>query len=84
VAGNNTIVPLLVNRRFTELGPRYNDFDNKTLQYTIGLKGEIAYDWTYDAYWTRGTADQTQTRRNWGSLAKVTQALNALNTSTCV
>lgn len=84
VAGNNTIVPLLVNRRFTELGPRYNDFDNKTLQYTIGLKGEIAYDWTYDAYWTRGTADQTQTRRNWGSLAKVGQALNALNTTTCV
>ncbi|THC43888.1 TonB-dependent receptor domain-containing protein [Massilia sp. Mn16-1_5] len=84
VAGNNTIVPLLVNRRFTELGPRFNDFDNKTLQYTIGLKGEIAYDWTYDAYWTRGTADQTQTRRNWGSLAKVGQALNALNTTTCV
>ena len=84
VAGNSTIVPLTVNRRFTELGPRYNDFDNKTLQYTIGLKGEIAYDWTYDAYWTRGTADQTQTRRNWGSLAKVGQALNALNTTTCV
>ncbi len=84
VAGNATIVPLLVNRRITELGPRYNDFDNKTLQYTIGLKGDIAYDWTYDASWTRGTADQTQQRRNWGSLAKVTQALNALNTTTCV
>ena len=84
VAGNATIVPLLVNRRFTELGPRYNDFDNKTLQYTIGLKGEIAYDWTYDAYWSRGQADQAQQRRNWGSLAKVGQALNALNTTTCV
>jgi outer membrane receptor protein involved in Fe transport len=84
VAGNATIVPLQVNRRFTELGPRYSDFDNKTLQYTIGLKGEIAYDWTYDAYWSRGTADQSLQRRNWGSLAKVTQALNALNTSTCV
>ena len=84
VAGNGTIVPLLVNRRFTELGPRYNDFDNKTLQYTIGLKGDIAYDWTYDASWTRGVADQNQQRRNWGSLAKVTQALNALTTTNCV
>lgn len=84
VAGNATIVPLLVNRRFTELGPRFNDFDNKTLQYTIGLKGEIAYDWTYDAYWSRGQADQSQQRRNWGSLAKVGQALNALNATTCV
>jgi iron complex outermembrane receptor protein len=84
VAGNATIVPLLVNRRFTELGPRYSDFDTRTRQYTIGLKGEIAYDWTYDAYWSRGTSDQSQTRRNWGSLAKVTQALNALNPTTCV
>jgi iron complex outermembrane receptor protein len=84
VEGNATLVPLLVNRRFVELGPRYNNFDNKTLQYTIGLKGEIAYDWTYDAYWSRGNADQVQTRRNWGSLAKVGQALNALNKTTCV
>lgn len=84
VEGNATIVPLLVNRRFVELGPRFNNFDNKTLQYTIGLKGEIAYDWTYDGYWSRGNADQTQTRRNWGSLAKVGQALNALNKTTCV
>jgi iron complex outermembrane receptor protein len=84
VEGNPTIVPLLVNRRFVELGPRYFDFDNKTLQYTIGLKGEIAYDWHYDAYWSRGNADQIQTRRNWGSLSKVVQALNALNSTTCV
>jgi len=84
VEGNATMVPLLVDRRFVELGPRYNDFDNKTLQYTIGMKGEIAYDWTYDAYWSRGNADQIQTRRNWGSLAKVGQALNALNKTTCV
>jgi len=84
VAGNATIVPLLVNRRFTELGPRFSDYDTRTLQYTIGLKGELVYDWTYDAYWSRGTADQSQQRRNWGSLAKVSQALNALNTATCV
>ena len=84
VAGNNTIVPLLVNRRFTELGPRYNNFDNKTLQYTVGMKGDLVMDWTYDAYWSRGTSDQTQTRINWGSLAKVGQALNALSTTACV
>ena len=84
VAGNATMVPMTVNRRFVELGPRYNNFDNKTLQYNIGMKGEIAYDWTYDAYWSRGTADQIQTRVNWGSLSKVTQALNALSATACV
>lgn len=84
VAGNATMVPLLVNRRITELGPRYNDFDTDTLQYTLGVKGDLVGEWTYDAYWSRGTSDQTQMRRNWGSLAKVGQALNALSTTACV
>lgn len=84
VPGNATLVPLTVNRRFTELGPRFNNFDNKTLQYTIGAKGELAYDWTYDAYFSRGNADQVQTRQNWGSLSKVGQALNSLNGTSCV
>ena len=84
VAGNTTVVPLLVNRRFTEMGPRYNNFDNKTLQYTVGVKGDLLMDWTYDAYWSRGTAEQTQDRVNWGSLSRVTQALNAVSTTACV
>jgi outer membrane receptor protein involved in Fe transport len=84
VEGNPTMVPLLINRRFVELGPRYFDFDNKTRQYTLGLKGALAYDWTYDAYWSRGNADQFGTRRNWGSWSRVGQALNALNRTTCV
>jgi iron complex outermembrane receptor protein len=84
VAGNATIVPMTINRRFVELGPRLNDFSNRTLQYTIGFRGDAFLDWTYDASWTRGTADQTQVRGNWGSLAKVGQALNALSTTACV
>lgn len=84
ISGNNTMVPMTVDRRFVELGPRFNNFDNKTLQTNIGVKGDLFWDWTYDAYWGRGNADQVQTRLNWGSLSKVTQALNALNTTTCV
>ena len=84
VPGNNTMVPMTIGRRFTELGPRFNDFDNKTLQFTVGSKGDVAYDWTYDAYFSRGEADQGQTRRNWGSFSKVKQALNALSTTACV
>lgn len=84
VVGNTTMVPMTLNRRFVELGPRYNNFDNKTLQYTLGAKGDVALDWTYDAYFTRGTADQIQTRQNWGSLSKVQQALNAVSTTACI
>lgn len=84
VVGNSTIVPLTIGRRLTELGPRFNDFHNKTLQYTFGLKGEIAGSWNYDGYWSRGTADQTQIRKNWGSLSKVKQALNSVTPGKCV
>jgi outer membrane receptor protein involved in Fe transport len=84
VAGNPTTVPLLINRRFVELGPRAFDFDTRTQQFTVGLKGAIAADWTYDAYWSRGDADQDGMRRNWGSQSRVVQALNALNADTCV
>jgi len=84
VVGDPTLVSMQIGRRFVELGPRLNSFDNKTLQYTVGARGDLAWDWTYDASWTRGQADQTQVRGNWGSYAKVQQALNALNTTTCV
>jgi iron complex outermembrane receptor protein len=84
VPGNATMVPLLINRRFTELGPRFNNFDNKTLQFTVGAKGDIAFDWTYDAYWSRGTADQVQTRQNWGSLSKLRNSLNSTVSGNCV
>ena len=84
VVGNNTMVPMTISRRFVELGPRLNDFSNRTLQYTVGLRGDAFLDWTYDVSWTRGNADQTQVRGNWGSMAKVQQALNALSTTSCV
>jgi iron complex outermembrane receptor protein len=83
VAGNMTLVPIASSRRITELGPRFNNFENKTLQYNIGVKGEVAFDWNYDATWSRGTADQSQIRKNWGSLSKVKQALVAPNATTC-
>jgi outer membrane receptor protein involved in Fe transport len=84
VAGNTTIVPMQIDRRILELGPRYNSFDTKVYQYTLGLKGELFGNWNYDTYWSRGASDQNQVRKNWGSFAKMRQALNALNTTTCV
>lgn len=84
VEGNTTIVPMTIGRRFVEMGPRYANYDNKTLQYTIGTKGELIADWTYDANFTRGTADQVQINRNWGSATKLKQALNSVVPGKCV
>ena len=84
VEGNTTIVPMLVDRRFTELGPRINNYETKTYQYTMGLKGELYGSWNYDAYFSRGASDQTSVRKNWGSFNKMKQALNAVSKTACV
>lgn len=85
VAGpaGTTEVPMAIGRRFTELGPRLNDFKNKWFQYTLGFRGDITDSWSYDVYYQRGEADQKQVRGNWGSLSKVQQALRAYSTSAC-
>jgi iron complex outermembrane recepter protein len=84
VVGNPTEAGFAIGRRFEELGPRLNGFENKTLQGTLGLRGDINDTWQYDAYWQFGEADQIQTRGNWGSLSRVQQALRALNTTSCI
>ena len=83
VVGNATEVPMTLGRRFVELGPRFANFQNKWFQYTLGVRGDIVENWSYDVYHSHGEADQTQVRKNWGSLSKVQQALRALNPTTC-
>ena len=83
VAGSATPITLSLGRRFTEYGPRLTDNKNTMFQYTVGVTGDIGERWNYDAYFSRGEADNTRTRVNWGSLSKLTQALNATNVNTC-
>ena len=84
VQGNPTEVAMGIRRRFVELGPRLNDFLNKSLQTTVGLRGDIVAGWSYDAYWSQGKSDQTQIRGNWGSFSKLQQSLRSLNTTSCI
>jgi iron complex outermembrane recepter protein len=83
VVGNPTEGRFAIGRRFVELGPRLNLFENKTYQGTIGARGDVAAGWTYDASYSFGEADQIQTRVNWGSSSRLQQALRALNPTTC-
>ncbi|WP_395794833.1 TonB-dependent receptor domain-containing protein [Aquimonas sp.] len=83
VVGSTTLVPVTIGRRLVELGPRLNDFENKTFQGTVGVRGYLTDAWKYDAYYSFGEADQTTTRGNWGSRSRFIQALGATNTTTC-
>ncbi|MBT9503583.1 MAG: TonB-dependent receptor [Burkholderiaceae bacterium] len=83
VVGNATEVPMAIGRRFTELGPRINDFETRTQQVTVGARGAINDIWSYDTHFANGDTNQVQTRGNWGSNAKVQQALRALSPTAC-
>jgi len=86
VVGNTQEVRLRVQRRFVELGPRGNDFDNNTQQWTIGLRGSLPMlsTWGYDAYLQKGTSNQVSNRRNWGSFSKLQQSLRSVSTTSCI
>ena len=75
VEGDPTTFTGSMRRRFTEFGPRINDFDNTFYQYNIGLRGDITANWRYDVSWSFGEAKQQQTRIQWGSLSATREAL---------
>lgn len=86
VAGpaGDTVMDLTVNRRFTEMGTRPVDIENKTVQLLAGVRGDINADWNYDAYVSHGETQQLLTRRNWGSLSKLRNALNTVSATECL
>ena len=83
--GNTQEITLNLSRRITENGPRINDFDNTTSQWTAGLRGSVPFldSWTYDGYLQKGTSDQLSTRVNWGSASKLQQALRSVSPTAC-
>lgn len=85
VPGNPQEVRFSFARRFVELGPRINEFDNTTTQYTVGVRGDLPFEnWSYDVYYQDGSSEQVSNRINWGSRSKLQQALRAVNTTTCI
>jgi iron complex outermembrane recepter protein len=84
VAGGTTEFSVDIGRRFVELGPRINDFRNKTVQTVVGIQGALFGSWSYDTYISRGEASQNQLLINWGSSSKVQQALRAVSTTSCI
>ena len=83
--GNTQEVTLNISRRLVENGPRINDFDNTTSQWTAGVKGSLPFldSWSYDAYLQQGTSSQLSTRVNWGSSSKLQQALRSVAPGAC-
>ena len=86
VVGNTTPFTAAYARRFVEAGPRIYSYDNTTMQYTAGVRGDIPMvkNWAYDAYYSFGRSEQIQTTGNGFSFSKLQQAANAVSTTNCV
>ena len=70
-------VPVIAQRRFTELGPRGNPVVSDVFQLQAGLRGDITSTLHYDVSGQFGETRQNQQRQNWGSFSKVQQSLRA-------
>lgn len=51
---------IIMVKRFEELGPRIASNENDVFQATLGARGELFSDWTYDVYVQTGSYDSTE------------------------
>ena len=49
-------------KRFAELGPRIASNEHDVLQGTLGSRGQVFGDWSYDAYVQAGNYDSTESQ----------------------
>lgn len=60
----NPNAPLLVRKRFADVGPRFRVNDYSVNQFTFGARGSLWNDWTWDLHASRGKVDRTETLNN--------------------
>ncbi|MBV9726139.1 MAG: TonB-dependent receptor [Gammaproteobacteria bacterium] len=83
-AVNNGTVPvpgdvqLLLARRNIEGGPRQDEYTHTTFRGVLGVRGELAPDWTYDASFTFGQTRDSDYHNNDVSSSRAQDALLAV------
>jgi iron complex outermembrane receptor protein len=73
----NPTAPFLFNKRFSEVGGRLSVSDYTVTQMLIGLKGDLSYGWTWDAYMSDGKEKRLETQFGNVSHAAVRSLLEA-------
>lgn len=71
-------------RRTVELGARSEDYDSELFQVTLGLRGDITDNWSYDASFQYGESNRILTRAGYTNLTNVGNALQTLDGVTCL
>jgi iron complex outermembrane receptor protein len=69
------LATLQVGRRNTEGGGRQDDIGHQSYRLLAGLRGDVAADWRYDAYFQHGTSERASTFLNDFSIARTQRAV---------
>jgi outer membrane receptor protein involved in Fe transport len=75
--------PIQLGRRFVEAGPRRTNFTTNTFQFTAGARGPLTETLEWDAYWSYGESERTNTSSGQGIRSRLQQALRASSTTAC-
>lgn len=76
-------VPVTINRRLVEQGPRNNTIITNQFQIWAGVRGGLTGTIDYDINASYGESSRTNTRTGWGLKSRVQQALLANDPNTC-
>jgi outer membrane receptor protein involved in Fe transport len=76
-------LPLTLDRRFAEAGPRVTNYKFDTFQGSLGLRGPLISNLRWDVVGAYGESQRVQSQVN-GTRSGVQQALRASNAATCV
>ncbi len=79
ITGDQTLaanqVALTIGRRNVEGGPRSSDYEHTNYRAVIGMKGDFAEAWSYDAYEQYYYVNFREANNNYLSYAKIDNAL---------
>ena len=79
--------PLVSLKRNVEGNPRQSIYNYKSYNSTIGLRGDINDDWTYDVYYQNSDVNYNNEYRNDLSVVAINRAVNVISVAgvpTCV
>ena len=79
-AGNRTgSITMYIGRRNIEGGNRVDNLEHTDFNETIGIKGEINDNWSYNAYYQYGFTNLAETYLNDMSVTRINDALNVVS-----
>ncbi len=80
-AGTSNLVSTIIGRRDIEGGPRTSTFDHTNFRIVVGMKGDFADAWHYDAYGSYYSTDLALADGGYFSISGIENALDVTGTA---